>query len=82
MSRFGYNPNIYHCQSIVDLVKMQKAGANIFPENIDVVLGGFPCQDFSVAGKRLGFDSQKDDYGKKREADKPTEESRENSIFG
>lgn len=81
MSRFGYNPNIYHCQSIVDLVKMQKAGANIFPENIDVVLGGFPCQDFSVAGKRLGFDSQKDDYGKKREADKPTEESRGKLYF-
>lgn len=24
------------------------------PENIDVVVGGFPCQDFSVAGKRGG----------------------------
>lgn len=81
MSRFGYDPTIYHCQSIVDLVKMQKAGANIFPEDIDVVLGGFPCQDFSVAGKRLGFNSQKDDYGKKREADKPTEESRGKLYF-
>ena len=55
MRRFGYDSNIYHCQSIVELVKMQKAGANIFPKNIDVVLGGFPCQDFSVAGKGLGF---------------------------
>lgn len=81
MSRFGYDPNIYHCQSIVELVKMQQQGANIFPENIDVVLGGFPCQDFSVAGKRLGFNSQKDDYGKKREADKPTEESRGKLYF-
>lgn len=81
MSRFGYDPTIYHCQSIVDLVKMHKAGANIFPEDIDVVLGGFPCQDFSVAGKRLGFNSQKDDYGKKREADKPTEESRGKLYF-
>ncbi len=81
MNRFGYEPSIYHCQSIVDLVKMQKAGANIFPKNIDVVLGGFPCQDFSVAGKRLGFESQKDDYGKKREADKPTEESRGKLYF-
>ena len=76
MRRFGYDSNIYHCQSIVELVKMQKAGANIFPKNIDVVLGGFPCQDFSVAGKRMGFDSQKDDYGKKREDNKPSEESR------
>ncbi|MGP1553974.1 MAG: DNA cytosine methyltransferase [Prevotella intermedia] len=81
MSRFGYDPSIYHCQSIVDLVKMQKAGANIFPKNIDVVLGGFPCQDFSVAGKRMGFNSQKDDYGKKREENKPTEESRGKLYF-
>ena len=81
MSRFGYDPSIYHCQSIVDLVKMQKAGANIFPKNIDIVLGGFPCQDFSVAGKRMGFNSQRDDYGKKREEDKPTEESRGKLYF-
>lgn len=38
MSRFGYDPSIYHCQSIVELVKMQNSGADIFPKNIDVVL--------------------------------------------
>lgn len=76
MRRFGYDSNIYHCQSIVELVKMEKAGADIFPKNIDVVLGGFPCQDFSVAGKRMGFNSLKDDYGKRREDMKPSEESR------
>lgn len=76
MRRFGYSPSIYHCNSIVDLVKMHRAGAHIFPKNIDVVLGGFPCQDFSVAGKRMGFESQKDDYGRMRSDGKPSEESR------
>ncbi|MBM6993665.1 MAG: DNA (cytosine-5-)-methyltransferase [Prevotella sp.] len=76
MRRFGYSPYLFHRDSIVELVKMQKNGAEIFPNNIDVVLGGFPCQDFSVAGKRMGFNSQKDDYGKLRNDDKPSEESR------
>lgn len=55
---------IYHLQSIVDLVKMHSTGQFEFPKNISVVTGGFPCQDFSVAGKRLGFDSQKNHNGK------------------
>jgi len=76
MSRFGYTAEMYHNMSIVDLVKMHRQGADIFPKDIDVVTGGFPCQDFSVAGKRKGFNSDKDDYGKKREGDEPSEETR------
>lgn len=76
MSRFGYSENVYHNASIVELVKMHQQGADIFPKDIDVVTGGFPCQDFSVAGKRQGFNSQKDDWGKMRTDNKPTEESR------
>jgi len=29
------------------------------PNKIDVVLGGFPCQDFSIAGKRKGFEGNR-----------------------
>ena len=55
---------IYHLGSIVDLVNKSKNGEFKFPENVDVVTGGFPCQDFSVAGKRLGFNSQKSHNGR------------------
>ena len=29
------------------------------PEPVDVMIGGFPCQDLSVAGKRKGFDGER-----------------------
>lgn len=47
---------IYHLESIVDVVNQARNGEFQFPE-ADIVTGGFPCQDFSVAGKRLGFKS-------------------------
>ncbi len=67
---------IYHLDSIVDLVKRAKSGEKIFPDNISVVTGGFPCQDFSIAGKRLGLNSQKSHNGKALGTDEPSIESR------
>lgn len=81
MSRFGHTPEVYHRMSIVDLVKMHNKGIDVFPKNIDVVTGGFPCQDFSVAGKRKGFDSDKNDMGKKRLDNAPSEETRGKLYF-
>lgn len=81
MSRFGKDPSIYHLESIVDLVKRQHSGEKVFPENIDVVTGGFPCQDFSVAGKRLGFNSVTSHDGSKLPEETPSEENRGKLYF-
>lgn len=67
----------YKLGSIVDIVKAYKNGdTQLFPKNIEVVTGGFPCQDFSVSGKRKGFNSHKDHTGKLIKHDIPTEETR------
>jgi len=62
-SQRGHSEDIFHHDSIVDLVKMHRNGINLFPENVDIVTGGFPCQDFSVAGKRKGLNSHKNHKG-------------------
>ena len=68
--------SIYRLESIVDLVKEAKSGKDVFPKDIDIVTGGFPCQDFSIAGKRLGFNSTKSHLGGQLATDEPTVESR------
>lgn len=71
------DPSIYHLESIVDLVKKHNIGEkNVFPKNIDIITGGFPCQDFSIAGKRKGFNSNKSHDGKIMEDSIPTIENR------
>ena len=49
----GWNHN-YHLKDIRDMIDEKF----VFPD-ADVVIGGFPCQDFSHAGKRKGFDSSR-----------------------
>lgn len=72
---FFKKENIFFKESIIDLVKKSQLGDFVFPE-ADIVIGGFPCQDFSVAGKRNGFNSHKSHLGKLRAIDEPTIESR------
>lgn len=72
----GTPDSSYYLDSIVDLVKLCKENkVNVFPPGIDVVTGGFPCQDFSIAGKRQGFNSTKSHNGKEI-TDEPSVESR------
>lgn len=62
-SKRGNNAEDFFQDSIVDLVKMHKSGISVFPNEIDIVTGGFPCQDFSLSGKRNGFNSHKNHKG-------------------
>lgn len=75
-SKRGHNAEDYQTDSIVDLVKLHQSGTNVFPKNIDIVTGGFPCQDFSVAGKRNGFNSHKNHKGDQTTKTCATEETR------
>jgi DNA (cytosine-5)-methyltransferase 1 len=72
----GHNSEMFHTDSIVDLVKLHKSGTEVFPKNVDIVTGGFPCQDFSISGKRNGFESHKNHKGEFIANESVSEETR------
>nr|WP_321503211.1 DNA (cytosine-5-)-methyltransferase [uncultured Dethiosulfovibrio sp.] len=67
--------DIFRLGSIVDFVNLSKEINSVFPSKVDIVVGGFPCNDFSVSGLRQGFDSKKTHRGSIR-IDEPSIESR------
>jgi DNA (cytosine-5)-methyltransferase 1 len=75
----NYGSEIYHLESVVDIVKKLHAGKKVIAEQIDIVTGGFPCNDFSVSGLRMGFKSKKSHKGNQillNEIEDPTIENR------
>lgn len=65
---------VYRLESVVEIAKRLEKRVPTELQDLDVVTGGFPCNDFSVAGKRLGFNSNKSHRGNQSLVDETIEE--------
>lgn len=73
--QLGHNTP-YYVSSVVDIVKAHSKGDGpLVGLKADIVTGGFPCQDFSLCGKRRGFNSERTHVGDKN-VSAPSIESR------
>ena len=57
--------NIYHLESIVDIVKREKNGEKVLPKDIDIITGGFPVRISLLPEKGKGLNHRKAITGKK-----------------
>jgi DNA (cytosine-5)-methyltransferase 1 len=65
---------VYHLESVVEISKRFSRSVPSQLQALDIVTGGFPCNDFSVAGKRLGFNSNKSHRGNQSLIDETIDE--------
>lgn len=49
----------YHFPDVPNLGDMTKIDGRQYCGSVDIVVGGTPCQDFSIAGKRAGLDGER-----------------------
>ena len=70
----GSDDQIYRLESVVEIAKRLSRKVPSELSDLDVVTGGFPCNDFSVAGKRLGFNSNKSHRGNQSLIDETLDE--------
>lgn len=73
-ARRGSIDQVYQLESVVEIAKRLSKQVPSELQDLDVVTGGFPCNDFSVAGKRLGFNSNKSHRGNQSLVDDSVDE--------